>query len=256
MRGRWRAAVPIVLVVAAGCGGPPAGTRTITAAGASRSDVVAAEQATTTTAITAPTTVKATGAVPGPTTTTRPVSPPTTVRRPTTATTPPAATTPPVAPYAPGPPPPGVLPDGYGGYGGVTTTSTGGTTVTLHVYAREQYLGEQVQVRAEASTAGIVTSIRFDFGDGHVVAEAPLPNWYCSTQVRDAPAAANYVYPAPGRYTVAVIVTVAPCTFMPGPPGLAGPGVPTGPPVDVRAGIDVLQRADPPPRPVGPSPGA
>jgi hypothetical protein len=243
--------VVIFLLVAAACGGTagPEANQVLSVAGSAST-----EPATTATT--------ATTLAPATTTTTQrpaPATTATTARRTQTSKVPPTPA-PPVAGYSPAPPPPGVEPDGYGGYGGVTTVSADGISVELHVYAREQYFGQTTQVWvAVAHPLGVaITAITIDFGNGHVVNTTPLPRWNCGSPY-DAPASADYIYPAPGRFRVTATASALPCMAHPeisagwGPAG-AGLGInPT--PQKVSAGIDVLQRGDRPPPPVGPPPG-
>jgi hypothetical protein len=239
-----RRALPLVLLVAAGCGGPGP-ERVLSAAG-----TASPEPPTTTTSTLAPIT------------TTTPAVTPTTLRRTTTTTTParpattrvPVTPAPPIAGYSPPPPPPGVVADGYGGYGGIATTSAEGAVVDLSLYPREQYFGEPVQVRVEVTTKDVV-SIRIDMGNGTEVDGGG--GGVCSTEPHTTGGGAPfYVYPAPGQYRIRAIVTVVPCFAIPGPPG-SPPGAPS--PFErhtVEASIGLNQRPDRPPRPVGPPPGA
>jgi hypothetical protein len=207
-----------------------------------------------------------------------------TVPPPSTTTVPPLATTttlsaavaPPTtrparAPsraYSP-PPPAGVHPDGYGGYGGAATATADGTAVTLQVYPREQYLGERVQVSVRVAGTTAVRSIVIDLGDGTVVHPPQLQSWGCPSAPRETGGGAPaHVYAAPGAYRVTAVVTAVPCTILPGPPGgwtgpdgqpavgMPLPWVPSGPDQTVPAAIDVNQRPQRPPSPVGPPPGA
>ena len=249
-----RCAVPLVLLLASACGdaGPD---RVLAAAGEVAEEPPAP---TTTTSAPPPRT-----AAPTTTSTTKPPAPATTATtaRRTQTSKVPVTPAPPIAGYSPAPPPPGVEPDGYGGYGGVTTVSANGLTLELHVYAREQYFGSTTQVWAQvAHPIGVaVTAITIDFGNGHVVNATPLPRWNCGSP-DDAPASANYTYPAAGRFRVTVTASALPCMALPDSPiawGPAGAGPPGAnpQPQTVIAGIDVLQRADAPPPPVGPPPG-
>jgi len=148
-----------------------------------------------------------------------------------------------------------VVVDGYGGFGGAATTTSGDATVELSLYPREQYFGEYVQVRVAITTKGMA-SIRidmgngtaFDAGDGGVCSTEP------HTKYNGAP---SYIYPVPGQYTIRAIVTLIPCIAIPGPPG-SPPGAPSPFVSDrrtVELSIGLNQRPDRPPRPVGPPPG-
>ena len=257
MGSRRRYAIPLVLLLAAACGDAgPQSEGVLSAATESASQ----EAPVTSTSTSISTTTTAAPA----TTTTRPApaTTPTTTPRRTQTTRVPVTPAPPLARYSPTPPPPGVEPDGYGGYGGVTTASANGLTLELHVYAREQYRGSPTQVWVEvAHPVGVaVTAITIDFGNGHVVNATPLPRWSCGS-ADDAPASAVYTYPVPGRFRVTATANALPCMAMPAAPGGwgpagAGPWGPATPPQAVSAGMDVLQRADAPPPPVGPPPGA
>ena len=248
--------VPAAAVLAA-CGGSagPGVERTLTAAG-SGGEAVSPETTSTPVLPTMAPVVSTTVQVrPRPTTAPAP--------RATVAAGPATATE-----YAPPPPPAGVQPDGYGGYGGVSTATAEGTTVTLRVYPREQYMGERVQVGLEVAGATAVRAIRLDLGDGTVVDSPQTHTWSCPTASRrvgdGVPA---HVYGAPGVYRVTVTVTAVPCQILPGPPGgWTGPdgqpavGMPTpwvaaGPEQVLSVSIPVHQRPDRPPPPVGPPPG-
>ena len=198
-----------------------------------------------------------------PTTLAPPPTPPPPRPKPTTSTTrrpapPPAG--PPGAqagkPYAPPPPPPGVVASGYGGYGGIATTTAHNATVSLSLYPREQYFGEGVQVGVEVKTTDFVRSIKVDMGNGTVFDVVAVRGGTCSRELRMVSGGGPYyVYPAPGHYLIRAIVTVVPCIPMAGPPELP-PGAPS--PFEehtVEASIYLDQRADRPPRPVGPPPG-
>lgn len=258
-----RRAVPFVLLLAAACGTTgPAPDRVLSATGTASPEAPA----------TVPTTTATTAAAP---TTTKPVltSTSTTVRRAATTvarsapTRAPAPSTPPIAGYSPAPPPPGVVADGYGGYGGVTDTTVGGSTVTLWVYPREQYLGETMQVAAEVTGKDAIRSLTIDFGNGYVLTSPRQYSWDCATEDRKAGDSKWYVYPAPGQYRITATAVVVPCGIHPGPPaGTIGPDgqplstdpmplSPIGTPHTVSAGMDVLQRPDRHLPPVGPSPG-
>lgn len=255
-----RCAVPLVLLLGAACGDAgPAPDRVLSAAGAVGEEAPAPVPTTSTTIPTpvAPTTM---------TTTTRaaPVATTATTARRTRTTRAPVTATPSIAGYSPAPPPPGVLPDGYGGYGGVTSRSAGGVTVELAVYAREQYFGEMTQVGVQVAHPEnvAISSVKIDFGNGHVVPSTPLASWTCGS-TQDASAGSNYVYPEPGTFRITATATFVTCMGVPGmligpynppPTGLVGPWFPQ-PHEAVSAGMDVLQRPDRPPRPVGPPPG-
>jgi hypothetical protein len=170
--------------------------------------------------------------------------------------------------YAPPPPPSGVEPDGYGGYGGVSTVTAAGTTVTLRVYPREQYLGERVQVGLEVAGTTAVRAIRLDLGDGTVVDAPQTHTWSCPTASRPIGASTPaHFYAVPGVYRVTATVTAVPCQILPGPPGgwtgpdgqpavgMPSPWVPAGPDQVLSVSIPVHQRSDRPPLPVGPPPG-
>jgi hypothetical protein len=264
MRPLRRCAVLLVLLLAAACGDAgPSPDRVLSAAGAASEEappeVPAPSSTTTSTAAAA--VVTTTTKRPAPVTT----SPPTTVAR-TRTTRPPATPTPPIDGYSPAPPPPGVEADGYGGYGGVTHASNGGVELELMVYPREQYLGEMVQVGAQVSKPDSVaiTSVKIDFGNGHLVTGSPGLGWYCGPSTYHAGASTGgYVYPAPGTYTITATVTFVACMGMPGmwigphmppPAGLQGPWFPE-PHQAVSASMGMLQRPDRHPPPVGPPPG-
>ncbi len=248
---RRHAAVLLVLLVAAACGDGGKGTdRVLTAAGS------AGEEAPTAPPV--PPSTSPPPTAPATTVTTRRPAPTTTAAA-TTRTTRPA-----VAPsYSPAPPPPGVQPDGYGGYGGVTSTSAGGVSIKLSVYPRDQYFGGTMQVWVEVAhpVDVAVTAIKIDFGNGHAVTATPLPRWNCGSP-DNAPASAWYTYPAPGRFRITATATAAPChELIPGVPGQWVGPIGAGPPGvpsrewSVSAGMDILQRSDGPPPPVGPPPG-
>jgi hypothetical protein len=150
-----------------------------------------------------------------------------------------------------------VVVDGYGGYGGIATTTGEGATVALSLYPREQYFGERVQVGVEVTTKEFVT-VKVDMGNGTVFDVVAVRGGQCSAEPRTASAGTpSYVYPAPGQYTIRAIVTVIPCIAIPGPPG-SPPGAPSPFASDrytVEASIGLNQRPDRPPRPVGPPPG-
>ncbi len=251
----------MILLLAAACGGAGnAPDRVLSAAAAATEDAPAPSStvtSTSTTAAPATTTEK-----PVPVTT---AAPRTTVVRRAPTTRAPVTSTPPIAGYSPAPPPPGVQADGYGGYGGVTRGTTGPVEIELSVYPREQYLGEIVQVAARVShpESVAITSIRIDFGNGHVVSGSQGLGWYCGPQTQDAGAGAWYTYPAPGTFRITATATFVACMGVPGmwigpyfppPAGLQGPWFPE-PHQAVTAGMDMLQRPDRPPRPVGPPPG-
>lgn len=242
-----------MLLLAAACGNAgPEPDQVLSAAGAAAEEAPAPPTTTTTVA---PTTVAPT------VTTTRPApaTTATTAKRTQTSKVP-VTPAPTIAGYSPAPPPPGVEPDGYGGYGGVTTVSANGLTMELHVYAREQYFGSPTQVWVEiAHPLGVaVTAITIDFGNGHVDTATPLARWTCGS-ADDAPASANYTYPVAGHFRVTATASAVPCMAHPEVPGGWGPAgggqYATTPPQTVSAGIDVLQRPDAPPPPVGPPPG-
>lgn len=245
MRRSWVGAVLALLALTAGCGNRPSqqADPIAVAAGSALDPVV--ETTTTTTAAPPPSTTTTTTARPATTTTT-------TTKPATTRTT--AAPAP--ARYAPPPPPPGVVADGVGGYGGVATTTDPDATVALSLYPREQYFGEMVQVHVSVTTKEFV-SVKIDMGNGTVFDAVTPRGGQCTTEARDVSTSAPYyVYPAPGQYVIRAVVTVTPCIPIPGPPG-SPPGAPS--PTDhhsVVATIGLNQRADPPPRPVGPPPGA
>ncbi len=263
MRGLRRSAIPVVFLVAAACGGAgPSPDRVLSAAGTATAEVA------TTVASTAP----AATAAPA-TTTTTPAATSTTVRRTTTTvprpatTRPPATLAPPKPGYAPAPPPPGVAPDGVSGYGGLTTTTEGSTSVSLRVYPREQYFGETMQIWVGVTHMEAVSTLTLDLGNGHVVTLQLGGYAPCARVPRDVGGSQWYVYPAPGTYRITATVTVTPCQILPGPPGgwalpdgspavdFPEPWLATGPAHTVSASMDILQRADVPPRPVGPPPG-
>ena len=245
-----RRAVPFVLVLAAACGNTgPAPDRVLSAAGAASPE--------------APVPTTATSAAP---TTTKPVVTSTsTTARPAATTVARSTSTPSPAPSAPLSS--GVVPDGYGGKGGVIATTVGGSTLTLWVYPRAQYLGEMMQVAVEVTGKDAITSLTIDFGNGYVLTSPREYSWDCATQDRKVGNNKWYVYPAPGQYRITATAGVIPCGIHPGPPaGIIGPdGQPLstdpmplsaiGTPHAVSAGMDVLQRPDRPPAPVGPPPG-
>jgi hypothetical protein len=246
---RWRA-VPFVLLLAAACGGAGARPDRVLSAAATASPEAPATVPPTTATTMAPTT-----------TTTWPVLTSTTVRPSittlgrSTTTRPPATATPASAGYAPPAPPPGVVADGYGGYGGVATTTADDATVALSLYPREQYFGEPVQVGVEVTTKEFV-AVKIDMGNGATFDVTTARGGQCSAEPRTASGGAPYyVYPAPGQYRIRAIVTVIPCIPIPGPPG-SPPGAPS--PFErhiVEASIGVNERPDTPPRPIGPPPG-
>lgn len=257
--GLRRCVVPVVLALAAACGGGQGPDRFLSAAGGAPD-----EPPFTVVSTTSPAT---TSTVPFPVTTvtSRPATTTTTARR-TQTTRAPVTATPPIAGYSPAPPPPGVEPDGYGGYGGVTTTSARGVTVRLAVYPREQYFGEifQVSVLVDRPEGISVTSLKLDFGNGTVVSLAPQSGWYCGT-AQAAGDGRGYTFPAPGTFRITATATVVNCMggipggiwigpHFPPPQGLIGPWFPE-PHAAVSAGMDVLHRPDRPPLPVGPPPG-
>lgn len=261
--GRLRlAAAPVVLLLAVACTDPgpvPGSDRVLSAAGTASAEAPASlpTPTSTTTAVTV--------TAPPPTTKVA-VAPPTMVRR-TATTRVPATATPPIAGYSPAPPPPGVDADGYGGYGGVTDSTVGGTTVTLWVYSWEQYLGETMQVAAQVSSKDAIRSLIIDFGNGYVLTSPRQYSWDCATETRDAGDSKWYVYPAPGQFRITATAVIVPCGIHPGPPaGTIGPDgqplstapmplSPIGTPHSVSAAMDVLQRPDRHLPPVGPSPG-
>jgi len=114
--------------------------------------------------------------------------------------------------------------DGHGGYGGVTTVTVPDATVELSLYPREQYFGENVQVRVEVTTK----------------------ERRRSTSTR------------PPANTIRATVTIIPCISIPGPPGSPA-GAPSPFASDRRTldavSIGLNQRPDRPPPPVGPPPG-
>lgn len=254
---RWLA-LPLVLLMTAACGGNvgPEPNRVLSAAGATAEDAGPPAPSTTT-----PTTVV-------PTTTTPPAPATTTtaaVRR-TQTTRAPVTSTPPIAGYSPASPPPGVEADGYGGYGGVTTTSGAGVSVQLRVYPREQYLGEifQTSVNVERPEGISVTSLKIDYGNGQVVTFSPTNSWYCGT-AGEAGNSKWYTYPAPGTFRISATATVVPCMggipggvwigpHYPPPEGLVGPWFPE-PHRAVSASMEIVQRPDRVPPPVGRPPG-
>ena len=253
MRALRRYLVACFFLLAVACGGsagPPA-DQVLSVAGLASTEPAPSTTVTTATTLAPATTTKR----PAPATT---VAPPPRTR----TTRVPVTPSPPIAGYSPAPPPPGVDPDGYGGYGGVTTVSAGGIAVELHVYAREQYFEQPTQVWVSvAHPVGVaITAITIDYGNGHVVNATPLARWTCGSP-DDAPASANYTYPAPGRFRVTATASALPCMALPevpggwGPAGAGPPGMNPSP-QKVSAGIDVLQRGDRPPPPVGPPPGA
>ena len=242
-----------MLVLAAGCSDPTSGDgpdRVLSAAGTAVPEAPVTVPPPTTVTTTAPTTV------------TRPAVTSTTVRR-TATTAPRPATTrvpvtpaPPIAGYSRTPPPPGVVADGYGGYGGVTTKSFDEVTVELSVYPRESYFGEPVQVRVELTTTEMA-SVKIDMGNGTVFDPAG-DGGVCSIEPHKGYGGAPfYVYPEPGQYTIRAIVTMIPCIAIPGPPG-SPPGAPSPFASDrytVEVSMGFIQRPDRPPPPVGPPPG-
>lgn len=264
--GRLRlSAAPVVLLLAVACTDPgpvPGSDRVLSAAGTASAEAPPPlpPPTSSTTAVAVAVTVAA------PPTTKVAVAPSTTVRR-TATTRAPATATPPIEGYSPAPPPPGVDADGYGGYGGVTDTTVGGSTVTLWVYPREQYLGETMQVAAQVSGKDAIRSLTIDFGNGYVHTSPKQYSWDCATEARNAGDSKWYVYPAPGQFRITATAVVVPCEIYPGPPaGTIGPDglplstapmplSPVGVPQTVSAGMDVLQRPDRHLPPVGPSPG-
>jgi hypothetical protein len=255
---RWVLVMPILLLAGA-CGDPIPGAQETLAAAEVTGPEAALEPSTTSTAAPPQPTTPTTHVT---TTTQRlpPATTATTARRTQTSKVP-VGPIPTIAGYAPAPPPPGVEPDGYGGFGGVTSTSAGGITVELSVYAREQYFGSvtQVHVAVAHPLDWAITAITVDYGNGHVVNTTPLPRWYCGSP-HDAPASAAYSYPTAGRFRVTATATAQPCMEVVGGPGgwvVIGEGPPGVPrrAQTVSAGMDVLQRPDRPPLPVGPAPG-
>lgn len=246
------AAVLAALVATVGCSsGPSDGERTLVAAGARVGEVQVATSSTTVT-----------------------VAPPTTVAVATTVKShpstgrPAARSAPRSKGYSPAPPQAGVTPDGYGGYGGTATVSGAGGAVTLRVYPREQYVGERFQVGVVVAGSTAVRSIRIDLGDGTVEQSTPLRSWECPTAARETHGSAGpHMYANPGTYRITATVTVVPCAISEGPPGgwtlpdgrpavdMPVPWRPTGPDQALSVSMDVLQRGDSPPRPVGPPPG-
>jgi hypothetical protein len=244
--GLLRRAVPLALLLATACA----------SAGPARDPVLsAAGSATPEVASTVVTTIATTTTVPPTSTTVRRTTTTTVARPAPSATRPPATPTPPIPGYSPAPPPAGVVPDGYGGYGGLATTTADGATIELSVYPREQYFGEPVQVRVEVTTTEWV-AVTIDMGNGTSFENAAARSGTCSGESGTAGGGAPfYVYPAPGQYRIRAIVTLMPCLLIPGPPGSPA-GAPS--PFDhhtVEAAITLTQRADRPPPPVGPPPG-
>lgn len=252
MRTTRLAALVVAVVTAVGCSsGSSDGTRTLVAAGSRVGDVQV--PASSTTATVAPTTTLAVA---------------TTVKAASRAGPSSARSTPGSTGYAPGPPPAGVTPDGYGGYGGTASVSGAGGAVTLRVYPREQYVRERFQVGVVVAGATAVRSIRIDLGDGTVEQSTPLRSWECPTAPREANGSANpHVYANPGTYRISATVTAVPCAISEGPPGgwtlpdgrpavyMPAPWRPTGAEQILSVSMDVVQRPDYPPRPVGPPPG-
>ena len=240
---RLRYAVVLVLLLAAACGdGSPHPERILTAAG---EPVTAEAVVTTTTTTSAPATTTSTTRPPAPTTTAAPV-----VR--TTAPRPAPAPAPVAAP----PPAAGVEPWGYGGYGGRTSATAHGATAALQVYPRRQYFGEPVQVSVEVTSPSFITA-KADMGNGTVREVLLVAKCSTATAPHTATGGAGfYVYPAPGQYVIRLLVTVIPCIAIPGPPG-SPPGAPD--PFErhtFEVAMAFEQRADRPPPPVGPPPGA
>lgn len=257
--GRLAFALGLAAGVLAGCGGSggsPGVERTLSAAG-SGSETVSPEAATATTPATPAPEVDTTVVV-------RPRATASAAPRGTVA----AGAAPATGGYSPPPPPPGVQPDGYNGYGGVSTVTAEGTTVTLRVYPREQYMGERVQVGVEVAGTTAVRAIRIDLGDGTVVDSPQTYAWNCPASSRPLGAGVPaHVYPAPGVYRITVAVTAVPCQILPGPPGgwtgpdgqpavgMPLPWAPAGPDQALSVSIAVNQRSDRPPPPVGAPPG-
>jgi len=135
------------------------------------------------------------------------------------------------------------------GQAALATATGAGTTVTLRVTPREQYLGEAFRTTVEVAGPTAIRSVKLDLGNGTLVDADPAPTWNCpadSRQVLAGPPA--HVYPAPGRYTLTALVTVVPCVFVPGPNGVVMPWVASGPEKVVQVRMDLNQRSDPPPR--------
>jgi len=160
---------------------------------------------------------------PAPTTTTASTTTSTTTTTPSVPVT--AAPTPAVASAAPSPKPDypnpplesGVVPNGYGGYGGTRTVASGTTTAALSLYPREAYAGEMTQVGVEVGFIGGIRSIQIDFGDGVVVDGVYSSNWACNGDPGNKTTSAgggHHFYAQPGTYTVRAIVTAFNC-----PPG-------------------------------------
>jgi len=267
MRRLRRCAVVVpLLLLAAACNDPiPGATKKLTAAEAAPPEEAVAA---VTTPSTTTSTSTSTTAVPRTTTTLRAAPAPTEVPTTMRSTPPgrvPVTPAPPIAGYSPAPPPPGVDADGYGGYGGVTSASAGGVEVELSVYPREQYFGENVQVGVRVSHPEhmAITSIKVDYGNGHVVTSPPANSWYCNTAQPAGFGSSSYVYPAHGTFRITATATYVPCMGIPGayvlphvpPPGGSLEPRFREPHQAVSAGMDLLQRPDRPPRPVGPPPG-
>ncbi|MFN2606672.1 MAG: PKD domain-containing protein [Acidimicrobiales bacterium] len=257
-----RAGGLVVVLAASACSRPSsthaaAGGLRAASAGAAMEVAVAPD-----TSAAAPTTAVPTTATP-----TAPTAP---VRG--TAATPARAPSPPptaARPAAPAPRAAATRPDGYGGLGTTTSVTSGATTVALSVYPAENYFGEPVQVRATVTSSLAITAVRFDLGDGTTYGGPPLPSWNCPDGVRDAgDGAPSHTYAAAGRYDIRMTVTVVPCQNEPSPRGgwlnpdgtpavgMPSPWRPTGPSQVVTVAASYVQGADPPPRPVGPPPGA
>lgn len=248
MRRSRLGAVLVLLALTAACGNRPgpAGDAVAVAAGSALDPLA---ETTTTTSTTAP---------PPPTTTTT-----TTTARPATTTTRPAAAPPRTtvarAPsYSPPPPPPGVVADGYGGYGGIATATGADGTVAVSLYPRQQYFGEPVQIHVVVTTTEYVGTVQVDMGNGTVFDLVMGPQaGNCTRSPREVNGGTpSYAYPAAGPYVLKATVTIIPCIPIAGPPELP-PGAPS--PFErhtVVATIGLDQRADRPPPPVGPPPGA
>jgi hypothetical protein len=254
-----RHAVPLLLVLAAACGNAgPQPDRVLSAAGTPTGDSQVTADPTTTSSTAPPTTV-----APATTSTTKRPAPTTTVKAGQPLTTRgPVTPAPPIPGFSP--PPPGVEPDGYGGYGGATRTSAYGVTIELTVYPRERYLGEPVQAGAQVSRPEnvAITALKLDFGDGHVVEAAPLQGWHCGS-TETGSTMAYYTHPASGHYRISAIVEILQCSPLVDIPGFPYPGgvkptnpwLPTGPAGTVTASMDTIHRPDRRPPPVGPPPG-
>ncbi len=137
-------------------------------------------------------------------------------------TTPPAPPVPPVPPVTSPPPTvpnpplePGMEPNGYGGYGGTRTVTSGTTIVALSLYPRESYAGQMTQVGVEVRFVGGMRSIRIDYGDGTFYDGVYFPEWSCNGVPGAKTTSAgggHHFYAQPGSYQVTATVTSFNCS--------------------------------------------